>query len=214
MGIIYILTSPSKKQYIGQTVRDLLKRIFEHEDNEECCMIYNAIHKYGLENFTVEVLHETDNNDELDKFEIMYIKERNTLYPNGYNIRTGGKNGLHCEASKEKMRQSKLGEKNHNFGKPRTDITKMRISIAKKGEKHHFYGKELSYDHKLNLSKAHKKDDLPMYVVRVKPRPEHYVCGGYAVINHPTLKTKYFSSKNLTDNEKLAKAMEYLNSNN
>lgn len=214
MGIVYCLTSPSNKKYIGQTTRSLAQRLIEHVERPDCVIIHNAILKYGLENFTKEVLYETNNDEELDEHEIRLISELSTLYPNGYNIRTGGKHGLHCEESKERMKQSKLGSKNHNFGKPRTEITKRRISIAKKGEKHHFFGKELSYEHKLNLSKAHKHDDLPMYIVKVKPRPDHYVCGGYAVINHPKLKTKYFSSKKLSDAEKLQLAQNYLDSVN
>jgi hypothetical protein len=42
-----------------------------------------------------------------------------TLVPQGYNIRTGGVRGLHCEESRKRMCLAKLGEKNPNFGKPR-----------------------------------------------------------------------------------------------
>jgi group I intron endonuclease len=212
MGIVYCLTSPSNKQYIGQTIRDFDLRLEEHKSRPDCIIIHSAIQKYGIKNFEKEILftNRDDNEDELDEMEIKFIKEKNTLYPNGYNIRTGGKRGKHCDASREKMRLSKLGPKNHNFGKPRTPQTKMRISLAKKGEKHHFYGKKLSLDHKIKLSKAHKKDDLPMYMVRVKPRPSHYCHGGYAIVNHPEFKNKYFSSKKFSDDEKFEKAMEYL----
>jgi hypothetical protein len=37
---------------------------------------------------------------------------------------------------------------------------------------------------------------------------------GYVVINHPYLKTKYFTSKKFTDEEKYNMALEYLNFNN
>lgn len=149
----------------------------------------------------------------MDQLEITYIKELNTLVPNGYNIRTGGSNGQHCEESRERMRQAKLGQKNHNFGKPRSDETKAKISEARSGEKHHYYGKELSEEHKLNLSKGHKGDNgLPMYLVKIKPRPSHYCAGGYAVANHPTLKNKQFTSGKKTDGEKLQEAYDYLNS--
>lgn len=36
------------------------------------------------------------------------------------------------------MRLSKLGEKNHNFGKPKSDETKIKISLSKSGKNHHF----------------------------------------------------------------------------
>jgi hypothetical protein len=132
------------------------------------------------------------------------------MVPNGYNIRSGGSKGKHCEESKERMRQSKLGEKNFNYGKPRTDECKKNISIAKSGENHHFYGKSLSDDHKLKLSAKKSDTTLPMYVCIISPR-KHSV-GGYAVDNHPFLKTKWFTSKKFTLEERLKLALEYLNS--
>jgi hypothetical protein len=135
-----------------------------------------------------------------------------TLEPSGYNIRSGGGTGKHSDASKERMREKKLGVNNHNFGKPRSDQTKQAISAAKCGSKHHFFGKELTTDHKLALSKAHKKchTELPMYLIYVKERPSQYQSSGYAVINHPVLPNKYFTTKHLSDEEKLKKAYEYL----
>ena len=109
------------------------------------------------------------------------------------------------------MRLSKLGEKNHNFGKPRSDVTKQRISEANSGENHHFYGKELTYDHKLKLSKSHKKTtELPMYMVYLKARPTQYQDEGYSICNHPKGKNKTFTSKQLSLNEKYKLALEYL----
>lgn len=176
-----------------------------------CWILEAAIRKYGVDNFDLLLLCTCDLED-TDFFEKFYIKTLGTLHPNGYNIRTGGKNGEHCEASRELMRQKKLGPNNHNYGKPRTKETKAKISAAKSGVKHHFYGKTLSLEHKLNLSKSHKKNDpdLPMYMVYVKPRPEHYVSSGYAILNHPSGKKKYFTSKKLTDDEKYNLAYNYL----
>ena len=179
MGIIYLIKNKlNNKCYIGQTIRTLEKRWKEHS-NRKGSILNNAILKYSPENFDVSVIIETDN-DKLDELEVKYIIEYNSLYPNGYNIQTGGNiNKKHCEESREKMRLSKLGEKNHNFGKPRSDETKQKIRQSKLGEKHHFYGKELSYDHKLNLSKSHKSNDLPMYMVYLNPRPKYYQDEGY-----------------------------------
>ena len=49
-----------------------------------------------------------------------------------------------------------------------------------------------------------------MYVVYVKERPQYYQSSGYAVVNHPTLKNKHFTSKKLSDEEKLKLALEYI----
>lgn len=211
MGYIYCLTSPSGKKYIGQTTRTVEQRIDEHTKGSECRILASAIKKYGIAQFEIEVLEDADN-DQLDQLEKHYIAQLNTMHPNGYNIRSGGSNGKHCEESREKMRQAKLGAKNHNYGKPRSEEAKRNISVSKQKEKHHFYGKQLTLEHKLALSRAHKDYDLPMYLVKVKDRPEVNRRGGYAVVNHPVLPTKYFTSQKFTNEEQLEMAYAYLRS--
>jgi hypothetical protein len=116
------------------------------------------------------------------------------------------------------MRQSKLGEKNHNYGKPRTDEAKRNISNAKAGEKHHFHGKNFTDEHKLKCARAHRKnsDDInfPMYLVRVNPRADKYCHGGFAVMNHPCANNRYFTSKTLSTEKKYELASEYLKNAN
>lgn len=213
MGYIYCITSPSDKKYIGQTCRDYEKRYNEHcKLLGSCILLENAIRKYGKDKMKFEVLAEIEN-ELLDEYEQFFIELFSTLEPNGYNIKTGGETGKHSEQSRQRMRNAKLGEKNHNFGKERTDATKQAISDAKSGEKHHFYGKSLSIEHKLALSKSHKKTqpELPMYMVFVKERPQTYQGSGYAIVNHPILKDKYFTSKKYNEEEKYKLAFEYLN---
>jgi len=144
-----------------------------------------------------------------------YIIKYNSLTPNGYNLESGGKLCKKMsDESCEKMRLKKLGENNPNFGKPRSDNTKKKISLSKSGEKHHFYGKNLSFEHKLNLSKSHKNNDLPMYMVYLKERPNARQAEGYCIANHPNSKNKYFTSKFLSLDEKYKLAKEYLESLN
>ena len=211
MGIIYLIKNKlNSKCYIGQTIRSLKKRWNEHCNINGDSIVNNAIKKYLPENFDVSILIEIDNN-KLDELEVKFISEYNSLYPNGYNIQTGGNiNKKHCEESREKMRLSKLGEKNHNFGKPRSDETKTKISNAKKGVNHHFFGKELTYEHKLNLSKSHKTTELPMYMVYLKARPTQYQDEGYGISNHPNGKNKMFTSKKLSLEEKYNLSLNYL----
>jgi group I intron endonuclease len=216
MGVIYCLTSPSGKKYIGQTKRSVERRLREHSKcSPGCVALNNGIREYGFENFVCETLLIV-NDAMLDYYEKRFIDVYNTVSPNGYNIRIGGSvNSTHCEESCERMRVSKLGDKNHNFGKPRSEACKRAISEAKSGNKHHFFRKSLSYDHKLHLSMSHKGESpLPMYLVKVKERPAHYTSAGYAVTNHPILPTKYFTSKKMTLDEKYASALEYLESCN
>ena len=211
MGVIYKLTSPSGKSYIGQTKRSIETRIKEHfKCFGNCIALENAIKKYG-DKMTYEILLET-NDEQLNYYETRMIDVYDTMEPRGYNIRTGGQVSTHSELSCERMRQAKLGIKNHNFGKPRTDDAKQAISEAKSGENHHFYGKTFTEDHKMKLAISHRKShlELPMYVVYVKERPEAWQGSGYAIVNHPTLKNKYFTTKKLTDKEKYDMAIAYL----
>lgn len=223
MGEIYKITCTiSNKSYIGQNTLtrssgpfNYLKRFDEHVreakySKTNCRILNNAINKYGVSSFKTELI-ETCTFEELDDKEIYYITYFNTLYPNGYNIRTGGSKGKHCEDSRQLMRQSKLGEKNPNYGKQRTIETKKKISAAKSGEKHHFYGKQFSHEHLQNLSYSHKVDkNLPIYLVYVKPRPQYYCDEGYAVVNHPKGKNKHFTSKKMSLDEKYTLATKYL----
>jgi len=62
----------------------------------------NAIRKYGASGFTVELIEycEIENADER---EVFYIKELNSLYPNGYNLKNGGYSFTHSNESKRRV---------------------------------------------------------------------------------------------------------------
>lgn len=220
-GEIYCITNLTNgKKYVGQTIVSSLKRWNQHineakstHNHSKSWALNNAIMKYGENNFNVEIIFNNIPINKLDEYEVEQIVKLNTMFPNGYNIRSGGKRGYHCDESREKMRLKKIGKNNFNYGKPRTDSTKKKISDSKKGENHHFYNKNLTDDHKLKLSKAYRKNDLdlPMYMIKINPRPEIYQSEGYAILNHPNGKNKYFTSKKITLDEKYQKALSYLN---
>ena len=94
MGYIYCITNLiNKKQYIGKTTYSVTKRFQEHcqDFKKERCEkrpLYNAMNKYGIENFIVEELCECSN-EELSSYEIQYIEKYNT-YSDGYNATKGG----------------------------------------------------------------------------------------------------------------------------
>ena len=73
------------KKYIGQTIHpEQRKRSHLHEAIKKDSQYYlhRSIRKHGWDAFTYEVLEETD---KLSERETHYIKELNTLWPNGYN---------------------------------------------------------------------------------------------------------------------------------
>lgn len=86
------------KIYIGLAV-DLQSRYKKHlqnmNDQTHQEVFYKALRKYGLKNFTYEILEEFDNFDLelLSVLEDQYIIKYNSLIPNGYNMIPGGYNG-------------------------------------------------------------------------------------------------------------------------
>lgn len=89
-GIIYKITSPSGKVYVGQTIRSFEKRIRQHkQESSGCTLIKRAIDKYGDE-MNYELIEENVPQEQLDERETHWISHFNSLAPDGYNCTTGG----------------------------------------------------------------------------------------------------------------------------
>ena len=117
---IYKITNLSNgKIYVGQAVSHILNhkryRPYGHEGRFRCHIseafstkknqshyLNNAIRKYGVFDFVVELIEccETEKSDER---EIHYIKELNSLYPSGYNLKIGGSVFTHSDESKKRL---------------------------------------------------------------------------------------------------------------
>ena len=85
-GVIYKLTSPSGKGYIGQTQQDVSKRMWAHRQSTRCHAISAAIAKYGWESMRLEILLSDVPAEELNAEEERCIRLHNTASPNGYNL--------------------------------------------------------------------------------------------------------------------------------
>ena len=69
--------------------------------------IFNAIKKYGSENFVYEILATTNNQEVADELEKQYIEQFDSKnHDIGYNIKEGGSAGKHSEETKQKIAQS------------------------------------------------------------------------------------------------------------
>jgi hypothetical protein len=174
MGYIYMLTSPSGKSYIGQTVRTIEKRLEEHETGKSigCRAIYNAIKKYGWENFEKDWYECPD--EDLNSEEKLLVRDMGTLSPDGYNLMDGGgSRGKPSDETKQKMSESMTGDKHPMFGKPKSEETKQKMSEAQlgktpsdearqkmseaqRGEKHRNFGKTHSEETKRKMSDSVK----------------------------------------------------------
>ena len=101
-GYIYkISNNVNDKVYIGQTIETIEKRFKDHISASKCenkkgVILYNAMHKYGVENFYVEELQkiscasEEELREKINKSECDYIKMYDSKRPNGYNVTSGG----------------------------------------------------------------------------------------------------------------------------
>lgn len=92
MYIYQITNKLNGKIYIGQT-NNIQKRWSNHKcGNDSNMVIAQAIKKYGVSNFTFEVLLRNLSLEEANEKEIELIKTKNSLVPNGYNVALGGNN--------------------------------------------------------------------------------------------------------------------------
>lgn len=106
IGIYKITNKINGKSYIGQSI-DIEGRIRSHfQETKTLSPLYSSIKHYGKENFEWAVLIEC-NVEELDDFEVLMIKEFNTLFSNGrgYNQTEGGKQFRFDDSAKEKISQ-------------------------------------------------------------------------------------------------------------
>lgn len=138
--IIYkIVNKINSKVYVGQTTQPLHRRIKDHAgDHSGCLAINNAIKKYGLENFEISLIEECSSREELNKKEVYYIKNLNSLYSNGYNLREGGSQFKMTDLQKEKISKT-LKEKKikppSRLGTKISDEHKDAIGLASKTRK-------------------------------------------------------------------------------
>lgn len=91
MFIYKITNNINGKVYIGQSV-NYVKRFKAHRGSArrgDGYPVHQAISKYGINNFTFEVIDGANSKSELNYKEIHYIHKFNSLSPNGYNLKLG-----------------------------------------------------------------------------------------------------------------------------
>jgi hypothetical protein len=113
------MTSPAGKSYIGITTGTLINRMQRHRVSANTgspYAIHCAIRKYGFKAFVIEVLNEEVDLNKLNALEGEAIVEHKTLYPNGYNLTTGGDGvrGPHT-ALRTKLRWRNMSEEERAF---------------------------------------------------------------------------------------------------
>lgn len=131
-GVYKITNNISGKSYVGLSV-DIFRRWKQHSNTWEAkkrwSAIKAAISKYGIENFTFAVIEECSK-EKLAEREIHWIKELNTLAPNGYNRTAGGDTGITKETA------AKIAKTKKERGTSKlSDEHKAKLSAIGKGRK-------------------------------------------------------------------------------
>lgn len=151
-GYIYIIVnSINGKIYIGQHKGSCLDEKYWGSGK----LLGKAIEKYGLQNFSRDVLEWCSSREALNQQEIYWIKKFNaTDSVIGYNLSRGGNcpNIEHLSLEhREKIRQSNIGK--HNC----SELTRKKISDSNKG-KH----SSISEETRQKISQANKGKHLSL----------------------------------------------------
>lgn len=136
MGVIYKITSPSGKVYVGKTY-DLRKRINSHKCDTRkgsSIILHNSIRKYGWEAHVIEVIEEVAD-ELLNEREMFWITELKTYChenPMGLNMTKGGEgqrgSWMHDTERRKWYSERFKGKGGPFYGKKHTEENKIAQS--------------------------------------------------------------------------------------
>jgi group I intron endonuclease len=148
-GVIYKITNPKDKIYIGCTI-DFKRRLSEYRrlSMNGQVKLYNSLVKYGFDNHIFEIVEEC-NEDILHEREIYWIKHFNCI-EEGLNIRLGNRTGALMDSTKQKISKALKGRK---------------VTWESKGPKGYKYTEEQKQKLSQGLKEYYKHNS-------VKPKPK------------------------------------------
>lgn len=250
--LVYKITNKvNEKIYIGKTkeyyknneygidgrfTRHLQSANSSTNHSNDCPRLYNAIRKYGKDNFMIEIL-ETTTEDKIDEREIYHIKTTNSTDDNiGYNIALGGGGRKVVNVDEDvRMKISKAQCKTGIMGiKPYYDNDIHIGYYARRRESGKVLGKYFTsteYTVEENLQKAkewmesvkqnkidnsnkyNKKSNLPTNINYIKDKVNKELVIGYRVdiLKNGIKILKSFQSKNGNLEEQYNKAINFKN---
>lgn len=185
------------KRYIGITKQKVNRR-WSVSRYKQCKAFYNAVLKYGWDNFEHIILEDNLSKLEAYQKEIEYISKYNTTNRKyGYNITFGGDMGISdeniisernrkirkstsCPIYKERRRVMSLGDSNGFYGRSHSNDSKLKMRNKK-------LGKKQTLDHIQKVAKAVSKP-----VVMLDPNG-HFIEG----FSSSTEATKKLNKKHL-----------------
>lgn len=130
MYSVYEITNQiNGKKYVGITSRSIEERFEDHKSRARCYQrgnrLYSAMRKYGVDNFTVSLIVQVDNEDDVRELETQHIKQLDS-YKNGYNCNLGGHGNLVLtDEIKEKIGNANRGRVINKEGRKRMSQAKL-----------------------------------------------------------------------------------------
>ena len=171
---VYVHTNKiNGKKYVGQTCKKPEVRFGKNGARYIGCRIfYNAILKYGWDNFYHEVLFTNLTVEQANLIEQAVISAYNTTDRRfGYNLQSGGKNHNLADETKQILSQmnkgKNAGSQNPFYGKKHTAETRKKLSESHKyiclGENNPNYGKKHTAEAKERMRTSRKGKHILQY---------------------------------------------------
>jgi len=163
--VLYVITGPTGKQYIGITSRTLARRWTEHKRDAKRgdeTPLYRAMRKYGSSAFTVDQLATANSWDALCDCEIDAIASKATMVPRGYNLTNGGEGTLGMKNRVTWGAAISAAKKGRHSYTP-TPETREKIASAQRG-------RVFTEQHKAKMRDAHKRRAAPSETTRQQTR--------------------------------------------
>lgn len=176
-GSIYKITCiVNNKIYIGKTTKTIQQRFDSHckasqKPRTFTSYLYNAMNKYGVNNFTITLIENCNDEKTLNEREKFWIRKLKSQDPNiGYNIQEGGEGGR-VRSKEFKLSQNQLKSLEYGRHLPSSKKHKEQLSKRRKGiivaketrEKLRIarLGKKASKETREKLSRSHKGLKMP-----------------------------------------------------
>jgi len=138
MAVVYQLLFSNGKSYIGAT-KNLKRRLGEIKNNKRNGKVTTAWKDLGQPQIIILYKSETDNFLDLKEIEEKFVKELNTLFPNGYNSTPHGQGGPYDivpnNETIEKLKIARKGRK-PNLGNFHSYETRAKMMAAHR-KRHH-----------------------------------------------------------------------------
>lgn len=160
-NIYMVINKNNGKIYIGQTaytLEDRWKRHIRLANKGRDFYFYRAIRKHGPENFTIKQIDYTENEQEANELEKLYIGIFQSYKPeHGYNSTLGGENGqITNPESIEKLRNKvwdnqKWRERQSHFMQNLPQEIRKNYGLARKGKPSFMLGKKHSEETKAKM---------------------------------------------------------------